>query len=133
MNDFQQEWGVLHGDIERYERLSLGIKLFSVLVCLTAISGLADGLFVITLILVLWLQDGIWKTFQSRLETRIVFVERKLAADGSTEGDAAFQLYSQWERQRPGVAGLIKAYVFSALKPTVAYPYVLLVALLLIY
>ncbi len=133
MNDFQQEWVILHGDIERYERLSLGIKLFGVLlVSLFAIGGFAGGLFVATLIFILWLQDGIWKTFQKRLERRVVFLEQAL--DNKTETDGmAFQLYSGWESSRQGTIGLIKEYVFNALKPTVAYPHVLLVLLVLFF
>lgn len=129
MNEFQKEWAILHGDIEQYERFSLGIKLVAVLVGLLANAYLVDARFTVVLLLVLWLQDGIWKTFQHRLQTRIGFVEQTLR----NEGGATFQLYSQWEAVRPGIAGLLKEYLSSAARPTVAYPYVILVLLVPIF
>ena len=132
MNEFQSEWAIIHGDIEKYERFSLVIKLFSVLVSVLSIAYISDWWLAIGLILVLWLQDGIWKTFQKRMETRIVFIEQQLQ-DTADEGSMAFQLYSQWEANRRGVAGLIKEYLLNAAKPTVAYPYVVLILLMLVF
>ncbi len=132
MNNFQNEWAILHGDIEKYERFSLFIKLFSVLICLLSMAFPVDGWFAMPLILILWLQDGIWKTFQKRMEKRIVFVEQALQ-NTSGENISAFQFYSQWEDERQGAVGLIKEYLFNAAKPTVAYPYVPLVFLMLFF
>jgi len=83
-------------------------------------------------ILILWLQDGIWKTFQSRLEARILFVEDKLR-DNIDDKGISFQLYSQWQDSRAGVAGLIKEYLVNSIKPTVAYPYSILIVILFIF
>ena len=138
MNDFQNEWAILHGNIEMYERFSLIIKLFSVLVSVLCIAYLVNAWFSVALIFVLWLQDGIWKTFQKRMETRIVYIERQLAQSQELknevdESSAAFQFYSQWEEQRQGAVGLIKEYLSNAAKPTVAYPYAILISLVLAF
>jgi len=131
-NDFQDEWVIFHDNIEKYERLSLVIKLVSVLISVFSIAFVANGWIVVAVILVLWLQDGIWKTFQKRLEARIVVIERALKNE-SDEDIMAFQLYSQWEDKRQGVTGLAKEYLLNSIKPTVAYPYAFLVLLMLIY
>lgn len=128
MNDLQKEWAILHADFEKYERFSLFIKLFSVLISVLGFIYLANGLFASIFIFILWLQDAIWKTFQKRLEARIIYIEQQLQS-APDSGGKAFQFYSQWQNQRSGVVGLIKEYLSSAAKPTVAYPYVLLVSL----
>jgi len=131
-NDSQNEWIVLHGDIEKYERFSLVIKLVSVMLSVFSIAFIANGWVTVAFILVLWLQDGIWKTFQKRLETRIVFIEQKLKNE-SDKSFTGFQLYSQWENKRQGVVGLIKEYLLNSVKPTVAYPYAFLIFLVLVF
>ena len=128
MKDFKNEWAIIHGDIERYERFSLGVKLFSVLISVLCIVHQVDLRFAIAIILVLWLQDGIWKTFQQRSETRILFIEDMLRNE-AVANNQAFQFHSQWKDSRQGVAGLIKEYLLNSAKPTVAYPYALLVLL----
>ncbi len=130
--DFQNEWMVLHGDIEKYEKFSLVIKLVSMLASLFSIAFIADGWFAASVILVLWLQSGIWKTFQNRLEARIIFIEQQLKNE-RYENHMAFQLYSEWEDKRQGVIGLVKEYALNSIKPTVAYPYAVLVFLVLVY
>ena len=138
MKDFENEWAILHADIEKYERFSLVIKLVSVLACVLCVGYLIVAWLSVALIIVLWLQDGIWKTFQKRMETRIFFVEKMLEqyqneqaeADGS---NTAFQFYSQWNDKRQDVIGLIKEYLSNSAKPTVAYPYAVLVSLMIIF
>lgn len=132
MNKFQQEWSILHKDIEKYERLSLKIKLFTVLICVLCVAYSINVIFSIILIAILWLQEGIWKTFQKRMELRIVFIEQQLNKE-TDENDSAFQFYSQWDENRAGVVGLVKEYIKNSLKPTVAYPYVFLGFLMIIF
>jgi len=129
MNKFEQEWSILHNDIEKYERLSLKIKLFTVLICVLCVAYNIDVVFSMILISILWLQEGIWKTFQKRMELRIIFIEQQL----KNETEKAFQFYSQWEDNRAGIVGLVKEYIINSLKPTVAYPYVLLGFLMFIF
>jgi len=132
MKDFQNEWAILHGDIEKYERFSLVIKLFSVLVSVLCIVHHVDMRFAVAILLVLWLQDGIWKTFQKRMQTRILFLEEKLTNE--VEGNnLAFQFYTQWENKRQGVVGLIKEYLLNSAKPTVVYPYAVLILFMLYF
>ena len=132
MKDLQNEWTILHADIEKYERFSLVIKLFSVFICTLSMALHIDGRFTIALIFILWLQDGIWKTFQQRLEARILFIEHNLCSEAE-DHNRAFELYSQWEDKRPGVVGLIKEYLVNSAKPTVVYPYALLILLVLFF
>jgi len=75
------------------------------------------------LILVLWLQEGIWRTVQARTCERLLIVEKMLKEPGD---QAAMQFYSNWEASRPSAAGLIKEYLLNAVRPTVAYPYIIL-------
>lgn len=131
MNNLQNEWSILHSDIEKYERFSLLIKLFSLLICLLATAYTLNEWFTILLILILWLQNGIWKTFQGRLESRILNIEQHLLNKTSPD-DIAFQLYSQWQGERQGALELIKEYCNNSFKPTVAYPYILLVIVVLV-
>ncbi len=129
MNDFQNEWAIIHNDIEKYERFSLIIKLFSILICTLSIALSINSFVTIFLILVLWLQEGIWKTFQQRLATRIFLIENNIK--NKTDKNA-FQLYSEWQNNRLGAVKLITEYISNSVKPTVAYPYILLVIMLVI-
>jgi len=138
MNDFQNEWVILHADIEKYERFSLFIKLFSVLVSVLCIAYFITAWVGLVVILILWLQDGIWKTFQKRMETRIIFIEKTLneikdSLSEANDNPIAFQYYTQWQNQRQGGMGLIKEYLTNSVKPTVAYPYAILITLILLY
>ncbi len=130
MNDFQKEWIVIHNDIEKYERFSLLIKLFTLFISVFSLAFSINVLFCTFIIMVLWLQEGIWKTFQSRLQTRILLLEQEIRTKGT---NPAFQLYSQWQNERLGMITLIREYLFNSLKPTVAYPYAILIILLPCY
>ena len=131
MSDYQQEWAILHADIEKYERYSLLIKLTAALSSVLCEAFSMSLWFTIPVILVMWLQEGIWKTFQGRLGARIVYIEREIENKAKVEDP--FQLYTQWEAQRPGIIGLIREYILSSLKPTVAFPYIILVALVIFF
>jgi len=124
-----KEWEILHKDHEKYDRYSLLIKLVTVLVCLLSI-GLAAPLWLaLIFIMVLWLQEGIWRTVQSRTSERLLSIEAMLK---EPDNQSAMQFYSNWEANRPGTVGLIKEYLFNAIRPTVAYPYIILVGINLI-
>jgi len=129
MNDFQNEWAIIHNDIEKYERFSLIIKLFSILICTLSITTSINPFVTIFIILVLWLQDGIWKTFQQRLESRVLIIESNIK--NKTDNNS-FQLYSEWQANRSGAIKLITEYILNSLKPTVAYPYIVLISLILV-
>ena len=122
----QQEWNTLQNNIERYEHSALWLKLAAIVLTLNA--GSLLPWLVPALLLLLWLQEGVFRTSQARLGERIVLVEQMLAA-GEADGGKACQLHSQWLAQRPGTVGLLLEYARSALRPTVAFPYPLLLVL----
>lgn len=123
----QQEWTTLQNNIERYEHSALWLKLAAMAVQLIPLALPWQ----ISLLLLLWLQEGIFRTSQARLGERIVLIEQSLAA-GEIDSGKACQLHSQWLAQRPGTLGLLLEYARSALRPTVAFPYPLLLALSLL-
>jgi len=115
------EWATLQNNIEGYERLALLIKL---LATLGAVQCVLFGMpwLAIAAVLVLWLQEGIFRTSQARLGERILRLE-------SAGEVAPHQLHSEWQASRPGTVGLVVEYIRNALRPTVAFPYPLLLVL----
>jgi hypothetical protein len=122
MNALHQEWLALQAQHERYEALALGVKL----VAFAATVLVPDNILALTLLALLWLQEAVLKTFQGRLGDRLLVVEAGLKnGDGAT----AMQLHSDWLASRPRGLGLLAQYLKSALRPTVALPYPLLMLL----
>ncbi len=121
-----QEWVTLQNNFEQYERSALLIKGASLLVCLAGFFLALDAMLMAGVVLVCWLQEGIVRTFQSRLGQRILKVEA-LVAQGAISPSTAlpFQLHSEWLATRSQGVALLKEYAASALRPTVAYPHVL--------
>ena len=127
------EWLLLQNQSNSYEKYSLLIKLVAiVLAAASALSNSGNELVMAALIGVLWLQDAIWKTFQQRIDARLVQLEGILAS-AQTEDDStgvAYQLHTDFlaERQRGGV---LKEYLAQSFRPTVAFPYAVLLLLVL--
>lgn len=124
MNPLHQEWLALQAQHERYEALALVVKLAAFAIAVVV----ADTALALALLALLWLQEGVLKTFQCRLGERLLAVERALK---SGEGIVPMQLHSDWLAARPRGAALLTQYLKSALRPTVALPYPLLMGLLL--
>ena len=120
------EWQTLQQAYDKYEFGSLAIKLLAVLLAFVGLITNVQVCLLLAVIAILWLQDGIWKTFQSRFEVRLLEIESTVANGGAVA--PAFN--TEWLKQRPGVVGLVKAYICNSLKPTVMYPYVVLVLLM---
>jgi hypothetical protein len=116
----QQQWLTMHRQYEHYENLALVIKLIAVIATLAGLISHLSYWPLLVLLGILWLQEGIWKTFQSRLEASLLALE-----ETATE-DALLPLYTNWRQKRPGVTALITQYLCSALRPTVAFPYIVL-------
>ena len=116
------EWAVLQNNIEQYEKSGLLIKLAAVALFTGALVFSLSEALTAGLILVLWVQEAVLRTFQSRLVARILRVEEMLRQ----AGDAAFQLHSDWRASRKGALGMLIEYAAAALRPTVAFPYVVL-------
>ncbi len=127
-SSYQTEWSVLQNQFDSYEKFSLIIKLTNVIVTLLLLFALHAGLWAVMFAVLLWLQDGIWKTWQSRINRRLLEVENALNSE-LPDVTGPLQFNQSWLAARPGVAAMVKEYGRSALAPTVAYPHVLLVAI----
>lgn len=127
-----QEWVLLQPLYERYEGSALFIKLLAV--ALFSVGLVMDVLvpWLVLLCLVLWLQEGIFKTYQGRLGARLLQLEQLLAGDAAASGTPAFQLHRGWAAQRAGASGLLLEYLRSARRPTVAFPYAVLILVALV-
>jgi hypothetical protein len=123
-----KEWQSLHNSHEHYEQYALIIKLFSVAVTLFSLAFYHESQVIVLILAVLWLQEGIWKTYQARTCLRIELIERALIESNLI----AFQFYNQWAENRPSAVGLIMEYIKNALKPTVIYPYIPLIFITLV-
>jgi len=138
------EWRQHHSSYEKYEHFALVIKLVAVALTLILIIFAQSKAIFLLILAVLWLQEGIWKTYQARTSDRIALIEKallhlkqedksladnNLADNGNT---IAFQFYSQWNENRVGTAKLIKEYLKNSIKPTVVYPYLPLMVIALI-
>lgn len=124
------EWAILQHNHEQHERNSLLIKLAGVAL-LAASPSLALSMPAgVALLLVLWLQEAIFRTFQARLGERILRIEQ-LLREGATQSAAPCQLHSEWLASRPGLAALLAEYAKNMLRPTVAFPYAVLVLICL--
>lgn len=131
-SDLASEWSLLQNQFDSYEKYSLIIKLFSIFILSVAYFTHHLNGFIFLLLLILWLQDAIWKTFQSRIEIRLLQLEGYLSGDQSldrTDGKA-YQFNREYIEARQGVTGLMNEYLRQAIRPTVAYPYIVLLLLL---
>lgn len=125
MTPLHHEWLALQGQHERYEALALAVKL-------VAIAGtvvVADNTLALALLALLWLQEAVLKTFQARLGERLLAVEAAIGLNGDA---TPMQLHSHWLATRPRGAGMLAQYLKSALRPTVALPYPLLMLVVLV-
>ncbi len=85
------EWSLLQNQCDSYEKHGLLIKLVAiVLLGTTLLVRPGNEPAIAAVICVLWLQDAIWKTFQHRIETRLLqplnnrfhfVVEKRFAGD----------------------------------------------------
>jgi hypothetical protein len=122
-NEFTTEWCLLQNQFDSYEKHSLYIKLVSVAVLLMAeMSGDIDNAFAFIL-LVLWLQDAIWKTFQSRIEPRLLQIEKNILED---KHEGVCQFNREYYKARLKGKALIAEYLSQSIRPTVAFPHVFL-------
>ncbi len=127
--EIETEWSLLQNQFDSYEKYSLIIKLANTGVLSTSYFLDKTGVFTLFLLLILWMQDAIWKTFQYRIEIRLLQLENCIFEASDVK---VFQFNSQYLKNRPGVAGLISEYLKQALRPTVAFPHVALVLMQLV-
>lgn len=137
LNLLAQEWKILQKSYDQYESYSLMIKLLTITLTFISLSLGFDLLLIATFITILWLQDAIWKTFQARIEVRLIKLENFIADNNQQTQEinlclpVPFQFNDDFASSRQGVLGLIKEYLTTMLKPTVAYPYGFLLFLLI--
>lgn len=127
--EFKTEWCLLQNQFDSYEKHSLYIKLLSVILLLVAEISNVISIFTVLVLMVLWLQDAIWKTFQSRIESRLLQVEKYISEKGE---EGVFQFNSEYQRVRLSGLSLINEYVRQSIRPTVAFPHVVLILILLV-
>ena len=131
-SNLSSEWSLLQGQFDSYEKHSLLIKLSSIGILSAAYFTNHLSVFVLLLLLVLWLQDAIWKTFQARIDARLLQLEEYLSNEHALENrdGIAFQFNSLYAQNRPGSVGLLKEYLGQSLRPTVAFPHIVLITIL---
>lgn len=122
-----QEWQTLQHNHEQHERNALLIKLVCVVICTVGLSAHLHFGWLGASIVLLWIQEGIVKTYQKRLSDRLLVVEAHLQASATSSSSLtdgiAMQLHTSWATTRPRGVHLIASYAMSACRPTVAYPY----------
>ncbi len=122
--EFETEWCLLQNQFDSYEKHSLYIKLLSVIVLLAAEISDEVNIFIALILAVLWLQDAIWKTFQSRIEPRLLQIEKYISERSQ---QSAFQFNSEYQRVRLSGLSLIGEYLRQSIRPTVAFPHFVLI------
>jgi cell division protein FtsL len=134
LDDLKKEWLLLQAETDRYEKCALGIKLFTVaIVALLLISQpllmFSWAVLIVLVVGLLWLTEGVWKTYQARIDQRLIQLEQALEQEQTAQ---AFYYQLQFERSREG-RSLVSEYIKNSLRPTVAYLYVSLMAITLVY
>lgn len=116
-----QEWQTLQNNHERYETGALLIKLVCLGLCIAGLAAHLDKAWIGVAVVLCWVEEGIFKTYQSRLADRLLRVEALLRQ--AALAGRPMQLYSEWTASRPGGLALVREYALSACRPTVAFPY----------
>ena len=125
------EWRALFQQHEHIERSALQVKLIATALYALGVAAGQDAILLGLIVLVLWLQEVILRTMQARVNSRILWVEAQWRGEALTPGSAPFQLHSQWKDVRPNWPGLFREYASHAKRPTVAFPYAVLLVHLL--
>ena len=126
------EWATLQDNHEQYENTSLLIKLGGIALFVACLALSLDVVISLLLMLVMWIQEAVFRTSQSRLGRRILRIEQLLGQDQAAT-TAAYQLHSEWLAARPGLAGLVAEYGRNMLRPTVAFPYAVLIGIMVVW
>jgi hypothetical protein len=121
------EWATLQQDHERHERTAAGIKIAAVVVTAAGFVAVPEWASVL-LLGALWIQEAMLRTVQGRLGDRLLLVEALLAKTPAPAGEA-YRFHTAWNAQRGGVVSLLVEYLRSAFRPTVLFPYPVLMAI----
>ncbi len=126
------EWTTLQNNYEQYEKNSLLIKLASVALFVFSLALGLGVVIAVSLLVIMWVQEGIFRTCQSRLGERILRVEQHIRQN-SVQTSLSYQLHSEWMAMRPGFSGLLAEYGQSMVRPTVAFPHVILILMTMVW
>ena len=74
-NDLVKEWQQHHSSYEKYELFALVIKLVAIALTLFLIVLIQPMTISLLMLAILWLQEGIWKTYQARINDRVELIE----------------------------------------------------------
>ena len=124
---YEAEWCLLQNQFESYEKHSLYIKLISILMLFLSEIFSVSMISIFLILLVLWLQDAIWKTFQSRIEPRLLKIEKNIRE--KTEG-SEFQFNKEYQLVETSGLSKILEYSKQAIRPTLAFPHIVLMIIL---
>ncbi|WP_272993632.1 hypothetical protein [Porticoccus hydrocarbonoclasticus] len=124
---YEAEWCLLQNQFESYEKHSLYIKLSSILMLFLSEIFSVSMTSIFLILLVLWLQDAIWKTFQSRIEPRLLKIEKNIRE--KTEG-SEFQFNREYQLVKTSGLSKILEYSKQAIRPTLAFPHIVLMIIL---
>lgn len=133
-----KEWQSLHNSHEQYEHFALIIKLVTVIITVVLLVFTLQSTLILLILAVLWLLEGIWKTYQARTSDRIIILEQAILETRQDNNLSielqtnTFQFYSQCIDNRAGSVSLVLEYLKNAIKPTVMYPYLPLMLITLI-
>jgi hypothetical protein len=117
------EWQTLQNNDEQYERNALLIKLTSLSLFLLGQVFNTALLGTMLIVLLCWGLESIIKTYQSRIGQRLLTVEAAIKNGNESEG---MQFHTDWQNKRPRGTRLIGEYAKHAVKPTVAFPYAII-------
>lgn len=125
------EWSTLQRDHERHERTAVLVKVAAVFLAGTVFVVAIPAWVGLLLIAALWLQEAMLRTVQARLGDRLLRVETLMAEDPDG-ARGAYRFHTEWAAQRGGAGALLAEYLGAALRPTVAFPYPLLIVLVFV-
>jgi hypothetical protein len=143
MNDtaiaLSREWSALQSNHERYEHSAQLIKMAAVALLATEVfiyggtmlHGHALLCIAVFVSAALWIQEALLRTSQARLGTRLLRIESLQRSEDASPAQA-LQLHTEWASARGGFGALLGEYTRNALRPTVAFPYAPILAILVI-
>lgn len=118
------EWIALQHSHEAHERNAVWLKLVAIFAWASGLVIGAEPDLLAAVLILIWILEAQLHTFKARIATRLLRIEAALRA--ATHEAHAFQLHSEWLAGRPGTLGLLAEYGRCGSRPTVAFPYVVL-------
>lgn len=121
-NSNQAEWLLLQQSYDQMERQALWLKVVAIVLWLYLVQNQSGLLLQIGVVLLFWLHEAVWKTLQSRTESRLYALEQAT----QQAQDIGCLWHHSWQQQRGGPLQLLTDYLKNSIKPTVAVTYLIL-------